>query len=74
MASLHKEVYHDLMRKNIAVIDAPLDHMVLPHIRWETFERIMDDLDGSDDAINGRSAVGDTPVSGRAHSRPRGSV
>jgi Uma2 family endonuclease len=28
----------------VAVIDKPLEHMVLPHISWETFERVLDEI------------------------------
>lgn len=28
----------------VAVIERPLEHMVLPHITWETFERILEEV------------------------------
>ena len=28
----------------VAVIEPPLEHIVLPHISWETFERILDEI------------------------------
>src|SRR6266542_3146074 len=28
----------------VAVIERPLEHMVLPHISWDTFERILDEI------------------------------